>query len=211
MQRNLKKDKDVEMKHIFWVLLRKKWVIVLVSLFCAAIFYAYSVFVVTPMYKSSVSFYVSNSSGGGQHTLTNSDVTAAENLVDTYVYILSSNTVLNAVAQQSNLGMTGTALRELVTVSRIGEIGLCKVEIVTPEAQLSADVADAIARFAPAEVSAIVEGSSLKVVEQAETPEKPDTPNVLRNTLTGLLLGLIFSMCTVLLRSVLRVQDAAVR
>lgn len=209
MQENGKKTKDVAITYIFWVLLRKKWVIILTSLVCAAIFYAGSVLAVPPVYRSTVSFYISNSSGGGQDMLTNSDVIAAEQLVDTYVYILSCNTVLDAVAQRSGLDLTGAALREMVTVSPIGEIGLCRVEVATPQPQLSADIANAIARFAPAEISAIVEGSSAKVVEQAEVPDAPDTPNGVRSSIMGLVLGLILSVCMVLLRAMLRTRERA--
>ena len=99
--------------------------------------------------------------------------------------------------------MSGSALREMVTVSPIDGTGLCRIEVLSQEAQLSADAADAIARYAPAEVAKIVEGTSVKIVERAETPDAPVTPDVPRSTATGLLLGLLLSACFVLLRAAL--------
>lgn len=192
--------KDLELNHVLMELLRRKWVILCISLLGAVFFYVCSALLITPMYRATVSFYISNMSGADVQMLTNSDVSASENLVDTYVYILSSNTVLDAVAEKSGLDLSGSALREMVTVSPISGTGLCKVEVLSPEPQLSADAASAIARCAPAEVASIVEGSSIRVVEYAEMPDAPVTPNLLRNTVTGLLLGFLISVCVVLLR-----------
>lgn len=204
-------SKDLELNSIFMALLRRKWVILGVSLLGAAFFYAYSALFITPMYCATVSFYISNTANADVQMLTSSDVSASENLVDTYVYILSSNTVLDAVAAKSGLDVSGSALREMVTVSPISGTGLCKVEVRSPEPQLSADAASAIARCAPAEVASIVEGSTVKVVERAELPDTPVTPNLPRNTVTGLLVGFLLSVCVVLLRAACRERTVAVR
>lgn len=195
--------RELNIPDMVGILLRRKWMILGISLACAAFFCVYSAFLVTPMYRCVVSFYISNVSGADVQMRTSSDVTASENLVDTYVYILSSNTVLDAVAQKSDLRVNGSALREMVTVSPVDGTVLCRVEVLSPEAQLSADAADAIARYAPAEVAKIVEGTSAKIVERAETPDAPVTPDILRSTATGLLLGLLLSVCFVLLRAAL--------
>ena len=195
--------RELNIRDMVAILLRRKWMILGISLACAAFFCAYSAFLITPMYRAAVSFYISNSSGADVRMLTSSDVAASEQLVDTYVYILSSNTVLDAVAQKSDLRVSGSALREMVTVSPIDGAGLCRIEVLSQEAQLSADAADAIARYAPAEVAKIVEGTSVKIVERAETPDAPVTPDVPRSTATGLLLGLLLSACFVLLRAAL--------
>lgn len=194
-------SKDLEFNSVFMALLRRKWVILGVSLIGAVFFYAYSALFITPMYRATVSFYISNTANADVQMLTNSDVSASENLVDTYVYILSSNTVLDAVAAKSGIDGNGSTLREMVTVSPIGGTGLCKVEVLSPDPQRSVDAASAIARYAPGEVASIVEGSSVKVVERAELPDAPATPNLLRNTATGLLLGFLLSVCVVLLRA----------
>lgn len=204
-------SKDLELNSIFMALLRRKWVILGVSLIGAVFFYAYSALFITPVYRATVSFYISNTSNADVQMLTNSDVSASENLVDTYVYILSSNTVLDAIAAKSGLDFNGSALREMVTVSPISGTGLCKVEVLSPEPQLSADAASAIARYAPEEVASIVEGSSVKVVEHAELPDAPAAPNLTRNAMTGLLLGFLLSVCVVLLRTARRGKAVAVR
>lgn len=204
-------SKDLELNSIFMALLRRKWVIFGVSLIGAVFFYAYSALFITPMYRATVSFYISNTSNADVQMLTNSDVSASENLVDTYVYILSSNTVLDAIAAKSGLDFNGSALREMVTVSPISGTGLCKVEVLSPEPQLSADAASAIARYAPEEVASIVEGSSVKVVEHAELPDAPAAPNLARNAMTGLLIGFLLSVCVVLLRTARRGKAVAVR
>lgn len=194
-------SKDLEFNSVFMELLRRKWVILGVSLIGAVFFYAYSALFITPMYCATVSFYISNTANADVQMLTNSDVSASENLVDTYVYILSSNTVLDAVAAKSGIDEDGSTLREMVTVSPIGGTVLCKVEVLSPEPQRSVDAASAIARYAPAEVANIVEGSSVKVVEHAELPDAPAAPRLLRNAVTGLLLGFLLSVCVVLLRA----------
>lgn len=80
--------------------------------------------VVTPAYRSTVSFYVYNSpdSNASTRTVNNQDLQAAESLATTYSNILESNTVYDAVLKDlgsDGRGLDRTDLSKMAKVSVI--------------------------------------------------------------------------------------------
>ncbi|MCD7818887.1 MAG: Wzz/FepE/Etk N-terminal domain-containing protein, partial [Lachnospiraceae bacterium] len=71
------------------LLLRNIWIIILCTLLLCTGAYAYSNICITPLYKSSVKMYVNNTTNSSDTTsITSSDITASQNLVDTYAVVL---------------------------------------------------------------------------------------------------------------------------
>jgi capsular polysaccharide biosynthesis protein len=64
-------------------------------------------------------------------------------------------------------------------------------------------IANAIADIAPTKIVELMDGSSVKVVDYAELPTVPTSPNVLKNTVIAAVLGFVLSVGIVLLRYLL--------
>jgi capsular polysaccharide biosynthesis protein len=78
-----------------------------------------------------------------------------------------------------------------------------EVSISSPYPELSAQLVNVIAKVAPDEIAEIVEGSSTKIIDYAEVPEKPYTPSYQKNVMMGFLLGFVLAAAYVCLATLL--------
>jgi capsular polysaccharide biosynthesis protein len=71
---------------------------------------------------------------------------------------------------------------------------------------MSADLANAIAAVAPAEISEIIEGSYAKIIDYAKVPKARSTPNYVTNTVIGGVIGAALAVLVILLQTLMDVR-----
>lgn len=179
---------EISMKDTAKVLVKNIWIILLCVVLVGSAVLVYTVNFVTPMYASSVTLYVNNNSAESSKVIS-SDLAVALQLVNTYVKIIESDTVLEKVIEQSGLTLTAQQIRTMLSAESVGDTEMFRVKILSSNPQMSADIANAIANVAPAEISKIIEGSSAKVIDYAKVATKRSSPNYVANTLVGMLVG----------------------
>ena len=149
-------------------------------------------FAITPQYKASVTIYVNNTaSTQGIESITGTSLTAAQQLVNTYVNIIKSDTVLDEVIQKGNLSGTAADIRRIMTAKQVDNTEMFVVSVSHPEAKTAAHIANTIAAVAPDRISGFVKGSSTEIIDYAKIPPKPYTPSYYKNIVLGALLGCI--------------------
>jgi len=144
----------------------------------------------TPIYKASVTIYVNNINANEKIEYINaSNLATAQQLVNTYVNMIRSDTVLEKVIETEGLDYEAKDVRQMMTASQVDETELFDVYISHPDAEEAARIANAVAEVAPDEIAYFVEGSSTKIIDYAKVPESPSSPSVKGNTVVGFLLG----------------------
>ena len=184
----MKETLELDIGALVKYLLKRVWIIVL-----GASVFAYTVNFVTPMYDASVTIYVNNNSNKKSEAISSSDLAVALKLVNTYVNIISSDTVLEKVIDEAGINLSAKKVRSMLSAAPVDETEMFSVTIRSKNPQMSADLANAIAEVAPHEISAIIEGSSAKIIDYAKVPTNPSTPNVTRNTTLGAVLGAVLA------------------
>ena len=95
----------IDLLHIVKRVWHYIWAVALASLLAAVIGFCCASFLIAPTYSSSVMLYVNNTSlslGGADFTISSSQISAAQSLVDTYSVILKSRTTLELVKEKSD-------------------------------------------------------------------------------------------------------------
>jgi capsular polysaccharide biosynthesis protein len=202
----MKETVEFDLRELASVLLKRVWIIILCAVIVGASVLVYTVNFVTPQYQSSVTIYVNNNSSVEGNYISSADLAVALRLVTTYVNIIQSNTVLEKVIAEAGLNATTDQVRGMITAEVVGETEMFRVTVTTPNPQMSADLANAIARIAPAEISEIIEGSSAKIIDYARVPNRRSSPNYVTNTIVGALLGTMVAIAVIVLRCVLDVR-----
>ena len=199
--------KDLNLTELVSAVIRKIWLVVLCAVIVGALAYAYTANFVTPMYRSSVTIYVNNNlQTTGNTGISASDLATSQRLVDTYINILKSDTVLTKVAEQANVGVSAAGIRYMMSAAAEGETEVFKVYISNADPQIAATVANAIADVAPAEIAYFVEGSSTKIVDYAKVANMPYSPNKTGNTTVGMIAGALAAVCFIVLQTLLDVR-----
>lgn len=196
---------ELDFKKLFKTLLKRSWIIVLCAILVGSIMLVYSTNFATPMYTASVTMYVNNNNGY-TGTVTSQNLAVALQLVKTYVNIIQSDTVLEKVKDEAGLALSAGAIRNMMTASSVDETEVFRVTITSHNAELSALIANTIADVAPTEIPAIIDGSSAKVIDYANVPTSPSSPNIMTNTVMGVLVGAVLAALAIVLHVLLDVR-----
>ena len=184
-------EKKFSINDIISIFLKRLWLIVVLAIVGGGISYAYSQFVIPKKYTSAVTMYVYNQNG--ERALASSDFQFAKKLVDTYIVILKSNQVLEAVSEgiiTEGLDYSPTAIRMMVTAQPVQETEVFKIAVSCQSPQHAQIIADKISIVAPPEIIRVVKAGSVEVVDKADVPLTHSSPNVVQNTIIGIILGI---------------------
>ena len=206
----MEQTREINLQEIFYALLNRLWLIVLSAALVGAAVYVYTANFVTPLYRSSVTIYVNNSSTDSVGIITSSDLATSQKLVDTYVTILQERSVLEKVSEKvyetTGKKLSPGAILGMMQAAAKNETEVFAVYISNPDPDMAKCIADAVAEVGPAYIERIVEGSSTRIVSPAVKAGSPYTPNKSQNAIYGALIGAVLAMAYVVIRVLMDVR-----
>ena len=194
---------EFDLRNLLKILIKRSWIIFLCMVIVGASVLVYTVNFVTPLYKADVMMYVNNSTGTSNVGINSGDLAVALRLVTTYVTIIQSDNVLDKVIADMELDLTTSQVRSMLSAAAVGETEMFRISVTAADPQLAADLANTIAEIAPDEISAIIEGSTAKVIDYAKVPKSKSSPNYTTNTVIGAAVGAILAVLGILLYNML--------
>lgn len=198
---------EIDLRKLLLVYLNKLWLIIACGFLAAVISLAVTKFGITPMYQADIMVYVNNSRSGEQvDYISGSNLSASQQLVNTYVNIIRSDTVLTKVIEKGELTCRVEDVREMMTTSQVDKTEIFEVRITHENPEMAAHIANVIANVAPGEIEEFVEGSSTKIIDYAKVPDKRSSPSYTKNTLVGGILGCMLAVAYVTIRSLMDVR-----
>lgn len=174
---------------------------------CGALFFSLSTFLITPTYEAQTQLYVNNLSNSGG-SVTVGELTAAQNLIDTYVVILNSRNTLTDIIRTAEVDYTPAQLEKMITAGSVNNTEVLYVTVTSENPSEAAKIAGVIAELLPTRIAEVVQGSSVYSLELPEQPTKPSAPNISRYTAIGALIGLLLS-CVIVV--VVELRDNKIR
>lgn len=197
---------EIDLREFGRALVKRIWLIVVCAAVLGASVLIYTLNFVTPLYTASATFYVNNNTGSNSQSVNSTDLAVALRLVNSYVDLIDSNTVLNSVIDSSGLDMTANQIRSMLKAQTGDETEIFEITVTTPNPKMSADVANAVATYAPAAISQIIDGSSAKVVDYAEIPTSQSSPSYVVNTVLGVVIGAVLAVVAIFVQMRLDVR-----
>ena len=199
----------LDLQELLTIYLRNWWIIILFLAVGAAIALGITYKFVTPMYQADISIYVNNSRGQtDMETLSSADLTAAQKLVNTYVSIAKSDRVLERVAADLNGEYTVSQLARAIRAEQLNQTEIFCVYVLHEDPGEAARIANAVAAVAPAEISALIDGTSARIIDTAKVPTSRYSPSYSRMTVLGAAIGAFLAM---LLLMIQYLQDTRVK
>jgi len=201
----MKKSNDnfeIDLFQIFKAFQKKAMTIILATVICGGVAFGYATLLVTPLYKAEAMMYVNNSSisgGNSYSSISNAELVAAQNLVDTYIIILNSRKTLNKVNNEAGLDYDYEDLKSMISADAVNHTELFSIAVTSEEPEEAALIANTILKVLPNEISEVVDGSSVRIVDQAVVPTEKSFPNEKVFTIIGALLGFFISCFIILI------------
>lgn len=194
---------ELDLKDLLELLWRKALWIILSILFGGALMFCLAYFLMTPIYSATASMYVYNTNRMSMaNGVSQSDLMASQKLVDTYIVILKSDSVLSKVADKVNIGYNADQIRKMLSASSTNGTEAFSVTIDNPDKVHAQKIVNTIAEVAPSEIVRVVKAGSVEVIDYAKIPEKPSSPNIPIYTVVGALLGAILSVLAIILTKI---------
>ncbi len=193
---------EIDLVRLFGALWRKAWAIILAGLLFGAIAFGYTKFMVTPLYKARTLMYVNNNSisvGETKVNISSGDLSAAKSLVNTYMVILNTRTTLEDVIERAGLGYSYEQLKGMIGCSSVNSTEIFYVEVTNPNPKEAEIIANTIGQVLPEKIAAVVEGSSVRIVDYAVEPSHKASPNLTKNIAMGILLGMVLACGVIVL------------
>ena len=182
-----------------------KWIIGAALLFFIASLLI-SKYLLTPMYTSSAHMLVDSSAESDQLNI--NDINASEKLLGTCVYLLTDDAVLEEVASKLGPSYNADRLRNVLRVEALSGTMIIRITAETDDPELSARICNEMAAAAPGALRRVIKSGSVEMVGAAKPAKDPSSPNVVVNSILGMLLGFASSVVIIAL---LRILDNTVK
>ena len=196
------KEKDiievnvVQLLKALWV---KKLVILLAAIVIGGASFAYSSFIIKPMYRSTTRIYVVNRNQSDKPGLTNQDLQAGTYLVKDYREIILSQDVLEKVVTDLGLTIDAKALAKKVQVTVPADTRIVSISVSDYKPDEASRIANALREVAAQKIITVTRVSDVTTLEEARPAIAPSSPNIRRNTVIGVGLGAGLVIVVVLL------------
>lgn len=196
---------EIDLKQLLELFWNKKIFILIVVLIAVIMGYIYTSFLVKPKYTSSTTLILAQrNSADSTGTITSTDVTLNDKLIDTYKEIATSNSVVRTVV--SNLGLASTKEAELkkeVNVTAVTGTQILKVSVTDSNADMATKIANEMGQVFSKRVADIYKIDNVSIVDEAETTGIPSNINHKKDMLIFLVGGIVVAVALVLLINML--------
>lgn len=190
-------EEQIDLLEIIHVILRKWWLIVLCFLIGAGAMGTYTKFLITPQYSASSTMYILSStttiSGGGV------SLALSERLAADFLILAKSRPVLEEVADRVGEGVTAGMLAGSVTVANPEGSHLLKVTVTNADPKLAKKIADTMASVVAKQIAEVMDTDKPNLMESAVEPVAPISPNLIKNTVMGGVIGAALAVAAMIL------------
>ncbi len=191
-QKISKQSEVIDLLHVFKTLIKRLWAILLITVLVGGLAFGYTALFVKPKYSASVMLYVNNSAFDvGNVSISASELSAAQSLVDTYVVILNTRTTMEMVKEDTGVTDSWQKLLTMIQADAVNGTEVFKVTVTSTSPEKAAAIANSIAKVLPDRVESIIEGTTVEVVDAAIVNKTKVSPNITKNTVIGLIAGFI--------------------
>lgn len=197
---------EIDLLRLVRALWKKAWVIILTAALLGAMMLAYTMYFVKPLYQAEALMYVNSSDisvGGAKVSISQGELSAAKSLIKTYTVILNTRTTLNDVIAKSGVDYTYEELKEMISAESVDSTEVFSIKVTSTSPKEAELLANTIAGVLPEKIASIVEGSSARIVDYAVVPVKKSSPSFMKNTMIGVLLGMLLSGGIVVVRELM--------
>lgn len=167
---------NFHLEKILWILRKRIAYIIILGALGGMAGGAYAYLTSSTLYRAEVSFYVYSDPDyvyDSSVNISNSEFTQAKNLVQSYILILKSNTVLEKVLEEAGEDYGAEILASKIATSVVENTAVFYVYVYDSDPCRAMELANAIGTVAPKEISRIVKSGGIEVIDYATLPEGP--------------------------------------
>lgn len=189
-------EETIELRELIEILFKRKILILLLTLVCTLAGAAYSIFMVTPIYKSETTLMVNGSKNVSDiaSSLDLGSINLSQKLVVTYSEIVKSRIVLEQVIYQLELDMSYRQLLAKTSAQQVGGTEILKISVTDEDPELAAKIANRVSSVFVKEVMRILKVNNVETIDEAIPTDKAINVKTSLNIAISLILGLMMGI-----------------
>ena len=196
-KRNDNEEMEIDLLELLMVMKKHLSAILLAGIVGLVIMFAYTSFLVTPLYSASSMMYVMPDNSNSMNSSTLSDMQVGQQLTSDYSSMIKSRSFMEDVIKKLNLTIDYQQLLGKVEVTNPTSSRILQVTVNDPNPQTAADIANEMASVAESKLKEITGMQAIKIYEEAAVPDRPSSPSLKKNCALGLLAGLVLARAVV--------------
>ena len=204
MEKNYEDEIEIDLKELLLVLVKKWWLITISAMLGGAAAFSICVWVLTPKYESKAMLYLL-SNPTNQTSL--ADIQVGTELTADFEVIARSKPVLDGaikrIEEEHGTKFTRSDIEKMLNVSNYSGTRILVITAVSEDAIHACMVANAVAEETAERMAEITKSLPPTTVEEAEVSYTPSSPNFIKNTAIGFILGLLAASAVFVLRFVM--------
>ncbi|WP_201750497.1 YveK family protein [Senegalia massiliensis] len=187
---------EIELRELFFIVWKKKWLIVLITLISIIASAIISFFILPSEYETYTTLMVGKSKeySGMNQGIEYNDVLLNKQLVSTYGELAKSRAVGQKVIEDLDLDMSHGAFSEKVNVSLVNDTEIIKIVVSHKDPEETAIIANKTAEVFMEEVKEKMKIDNVQVIDKALVPEGPVSPKPMLNIAIAAVLGIMISV-----------------
>lgn len=200
MEKMQNDEMEIDLLELFYALKEKVFLILTVGLLCACLTCSYSLFFMKPVYTSTSTMLVLATEG---ESTTVGDLQMGNQMTNDYMVLLKSGVVLNEVIENLELKTTYKELQETIEIENPAETHILKVSVKHNKPEKAQEIVNELVHVAADYIGEQMEVKAPKIIEEGALPMTKTSPSVFKNTILGLLIGLVLSAGLIIVRTVM--------
>lgn len=189
---------EIDLQELVMLLVHRLWLIILCGILTGVIGFIVSKFAITPMYESTTKVYILNKQDN--NTVTYSDVQLGTQLTADYAQLIKGRDVLEPVIKKCGLTESYGAFAERITVQTLTNTRIIAITVTDADPVMAQFIANEIRKVAAEHIKNVMDIQAVNVAEEAYLPAEPSSPNILKWTAIGALLGIFLCAMIVIIR-----------
>ncbi len=187
-------DEEIDLVWIFYALLKRVWLIIIVAAVSACGMAGYTYFKTEPTYTSTSTMLVLTK----ETTLTSlADLQIGSQLTKDYTILITSRPVLEKVIENLDLKMTYKQLKGKVSISNPEDTRILTISVTTNNAKQAKKIVDELSKVSAEFVGDKMEVTPPKIIEEGEVSVFKIGPKISKNAMIGFLLGALL-VCAII-------------
>lgn len=188
MESRYEDEIEIDLKEIFFVLLRGWKMLLLSAVLTAAVICAFNVYIMTPKYAATSRLYVFPKSTSLSSF---ADIQLGDSLTQDYMEVITGRSVVDKVIENLELNVEYKDMLKELTIENPTDTRILKITVTDESPEEAKRIADEFATVSSEYISDRMDQDPPNILEWGYIADKPVGPKVARNTCIGFAAGLL--------------------
>lgn len=194
-EENIRIEESIRIEEIINILLKRWKMILSITLLATLTAGIVSFFVIAPKYEASTKVFIGKEKTDSKdQNYNNSDIQMYQQLLKTYAEVIKTNALVEKAINAEGFDLISKDVLDDLTVTPAANTQILEIKYISKDRNLSKEVLDSITNQFIKTSTELIPNGNVKIVEPAELPENPASPNKKLNIAIAFLLGLMVSV-----------------